>query len=195
MPLSSLRLRADCILFGLFPEEMQISDRHEKIEFRKVIVPDELEMLFDIDRRIFAPFPADLFSAEEWADFESYWMIVDGTMVGCSAFLRDTDFDIEPRPGCLHIMTTGVLPEFRRRGYGEKQKRWQIKFAKQQGFQVIVTNTRASNVAMIELNLKVGFQIRGTAPHFYFEPDEAAIVMELRLQTGTSNSTTDRSQD
>jgi ribosomal protein S18 acetylase RimI-like enzyme len=174
---------------------MENAAQHQKIEFKKVIVPEELELLFDIDRRIFAPFPADLFSAEEWAEFESYWMIVDGTIVGCSAFLRDTDFDIEPRPGCLHIMTTGVLPEFRRRGYGEKQKRWQIEFAKQQGFNVIVTNTRASNIAMIELNLKVGFQIRGTAPHFYFEPDEAAVVMELPLPTKLSEATDDQSRD
>ncbi len=165
-----------------------------EIEFRKVVVPDELEQLFDVDRRIFAPFPADLFSAEEWAEFESYWMIVDGTIVGCSAFLPDTDFDVEPRPGCLHIMTTGVLPEFRRRGYGAKQKQWQIEFAKQQGFQVIVTNSRESNLAMIHLNLKMGFQIRGSSPHFYVEPDEAAIVMELPLQAGTSNSTSDQSQ-
>jgi ribosomal protein S18 acetylase RimI-like enzyme len=173
-------------------DKSHISERHEKIEFRKVIVPDELEQLFEIDRRIFSAFPADLFSAEEWAEFESYWMIVDGMTVGCSAFLRDTDFDIEPRPGCLYIMTTGVLPEFRRRGYGAKQKQWQIEFAKQQGFQVIVTNTRASNAAMIELNLKMGFQIRGSSPHFYFEPDETAIVMELPLRPGLPTPSSDQ---
>jgi ribosomal protein S18 acetylase RimI-like enzyme len=174
---------------------MENVPQSERVEFRRVIVPDELELLFDIDRRIFSAFPADLFSAEEWAEFESYWMIVDGTIVGCSAFLRDTDFDIEPRPGCVHIMTTGVLPEFRRRGYGAKQKQWQIEFAKQQGFEVIVTNTRASNVAMIELNLRMGFQIRGSAPHFYFEPDETAIVMELPLQAEPPKATGDQSQD
>ncbi len=173
-------------------DKSHISEGHEKIEFRKVIVPDELEQLFEIDRRIFSAFPADLFSAEEWAEFESYWMIVDGMTVGCSAFLRDTDFDIEPRPGCLYIMTTGVLPEFRRRGYGAKQKQWQIEFAKQQGFQVIVTNTRASNAAMIDLNLKMGFQIRGSSPHFYFEPDETAIVMELPLRPGPPTPSSDQ---
>jgi hypothetical protein len=36
--------------------------------------------------------------------------------------------------------------------------------------------------------------IRGSAPHFYLEPDETAIVMELPLQAGTLNSTTDQSQ-
>ncbi|MGB8540951.1 MAG: GNAT family N-acetyltransferase [Candidatus Acidiferrales bacterium] len=156
------------------------------------MLPEELELLLDVDRRIFSAFPADLFSPEEWAEFESYWMIVDGTIVGCSAFLRDTDFDVEPRPGCLHIMTTGVLPEFRRRGYGAKQKQWQIEFAKQQGFQVIVTNTRESNLAMIHLNLKMGFRIRASAPHFYFEPDEAAIVMELPLQPAPQTLSNDQ---
>ena len=153
----------------------------QKIEFRRVIVPDEMGALCELDRKIFHEFPADLFIPEEWAEFESYWMIVDGKIVGCSAFIRDSDFDDEPRPGCLHIMSTGVLPEFRRRGFGMKQKRWQIEFAKQQGFQVIVTNTRESNVAMRELNLKLGFAIREVSPHFYYEPDEPAIVMELQL--------------
>jgi GNAT superfamily N-acetyltransferase len=151
------------------------------IEFRRVIVPAEIDGLCELDRKIFHEFPADLFIPEEWAEFESYWMIVDGKIVGCSAFIRDSDFDDEPRPGCLHIMSTGVLPEFRRRGFGMKQKRWQIEFAKQQGFQVIVTNTRESNVAMRELNLKLGFAIREVSPHFYYEPDEPAIVMELQL--------------
>ena len=153
----------------------------KKIEFRQVIIPDEMDALLDIDRRIFHAFPADLFTPEDWAQFESYWMIVDGKIVGCSAFVRDTDYNDEPRPGCLHIMTTGILPELRRTGLGLKQKLWQIEFAKQQGFRVIVTNTRKSNLPMLNLNLKLGFTIRETSPHFYFEPDEPAIVMELQL--------------
>lgn len=152
-----------------------------RIEFRKVVVADEIDALCEIDRRIFHKHPADLFTPEEWAEFESYWMIVDGKIVGCSAFIRDSDYDDEPRPGCLHIMSTGVLPEFRRRGFGMKQKQWQIEFAKQQGFRAIVTNTRQSNVAMLQLNLKLGFAIREVSPHFYYEPDEPAIVMELQL--------------
>jgi hypothetical protein len=34
----------------------------------------------------------------------------------------------------------------------------------------------------------MGFVIRGIAPHFYFEPDEPAIVMELRLDAAPSAS-------
>ena len=125
---------------------MQITPRIEKIEFKKVNVAEEIDALCELDRKIFHAFPADLFTPEEWAEFESYWMIVDGKIVGCSAFIRDTDYDDEARPGCLHIMSTGILPEFRRRGLGMKQKQWQIEFAKQQGFRAIVTNTRESKI-------------------------------------------------
>ncbi len=167
---------------------MQDNAGTEKIEFRKVVVPEELDLLREIDQRVFSAFPADLFSEEEWAEFESYWMIVDGKIIGCSAFLRDMDFNNEPRSGCLHIMTTGILPEFRRRGFGAKLKQWQIEFAKQQGFRMIVTNTRESNHAMIQLNLKLGFVIRGSAPDFYIEPDEPTVVMELQLDALPSAS-------
>jgi GNAT superfamily N-acetyltransferase len=160
---------------------MQPTAATKKIEFRQVIIADEMELLCELDRKIFHAHPADLFAPEDWAQFESYWMIVDGQIVGCSAFVRDTDYDDNPRPGCLHIMTTGILPELRRTGLGLKQKQWQIEFAKQQGFRTIVTNTRESNLPMLKLNLKLGFTIRETAPHFYFEPDEPAIVMELQL--------------
>jgi GNAT superfamily N-acetyltransferase len=153
----------------------------QELEFRRVVVAAEMDALCELDRKIFHKFPADLFTPEEWAEFESYWMIADGKIVGCTAFIRDSDYDDEPRPGCLHIMSTGVLPEFRRRGFGTKQKQWQIEFAKQQGLQVIVTNTRKSNLPMRQLNLKLGFVIREVAPHFYYEPDEPAIVMELQL--------------
>lgn len=155
--------------------------RTQKIEFRRVIVPGEIEALCEIDRRIFHAYPSDLFSPYEWAAFESYWMIADGKIVGCSAFVRDADSDNEPRPGCLHIMSTGVLPEFRRRGFGLKQKKWQIKFAKKEGFRVIVTNMRESNLPMRELNLKLGFTICKVSSAFYPFPVEPAIVMELQL--------------
>ncbi|MGA2648301.1 MAG: hypothetical protein ABSF15_26735 [Candidatus Sulfotelmatobacter sp.] len=55
-----------------------------KIEFRKAILPDEIEALYEFDHIAFASFPADLFEAKDWAQYESYWMIVDGRTVGRS---------------------------------------------------------------------------------------------------------------
>ncbi len=154
-----------------------------KIEFRKANVPDELDALCEFDRKVFHAYPADWFPREEWADFESFWMIADGITVGCSSFLHGTDYNDQPRPDCLFIVSTGVLPEFRRLGFGKQQKKWQIDYAKQHGFQAIVTNARQSNESIIRLNLKLGFKIRDIDRDYYDDPDEPAIVMELQLGT------------
>jgi ribosomal protein S18 acetylase RimI-like enzyme len=151
------------------------------VEFRKVIIPDEIEPLCEFDRIAFAPFPADLFDAEEWAEYESYWMISDGRTVGCSAFVHDVDYDEQPRPKCLWIVSTGILPEFQGQGLGSKQKQWQIEYARQRGFEMIVTNMRQSNSRIIRLNEKFGFTTRELVPGYYDDPEEAAIVMELKL--------------
>ena len=60
-----------------------------KIEFRKAIIPDEIETLCEFDRKAFHDRPSDIFSPEEWKKYESYWMIVDGTIVGCAALQTD----------------------------------------------------------------------------------------------------------
>jgi GNAT superfamily N-acetyltransferase len=152
-----------------------------KIEFRKVIIPDEIESLCEFDRKAFAFFPADLFDPEDWEQYESYWMIVDGKTVGCSAFVHDVDYDEQPRPKCLYIISTGILPELWGQGLGSKQKQWQIESARQWGFEVIVTNMRESNTRIIRLNKKFSFIIRELVPGYYFDPEEAAVVMELKL--------------
>lgn len=127
------------------------------IEFREVAVPDEIEALLDFDRKAFASFPADLFDPEDWAQFTSHWMIVDGEIIGCSAIVHDADYDETARPGSLWIASTGVLPEYRRKGFGKMLKEWQIRYAKEHRFKVIVTNMRKSNSPIIRLNEKLGF--------------------------------------
>jgi ribosomal protein S18 acetylase RimI-like enzyme len=151
------------------------------IEFRKVLIPDEIPALCEFDRRIFHDYPSDLFSPETWEDLETYWMIADGEIVGCTAFLHDIDYNGRRKPGTLYIMTTGVLPEYRNRGYGRAQKEWQLQYALAHGFTAIVTNSRQSNTRMIELNRSMGFEVRCLVPHYYHEPAEAAVVMQLRL--------------
>jgi len=151
------------------------------IEFRPAKLPDDLEALQKLDAQIFADYPGDLFTEEDWLLFDSWWMLEDGKVVGCAAFLADVDYDFSPRPGCLHIMTTGILPELRGRGLGRKQKEWQIEHARSLGFDVIVTNMRQSNHRMIRLNGSLGFRFRLIDPGYYKNPPEDAVVMELRL--------------
>lgn len=151
------------------------------LEFRKVIKPDEIEALLAFDQRAFADFPADLFDAEDWLAFESHWMIVDEEIVGCSAVVHNMDYDEKPKIGSLWIASTGVLIEHRRKGFGTSLKKWQIGYARDHGFKVIVTNMRRSNTPIIKLNEKLGFKPREICAGYYSDPQEDAIVMELEL--------------
>jgi ribosomal protein S18 acetylase RimI-like enzyme len=151
------------------------------VEFRKVVIPDEIDALCTFDRSAFAKFPADLFEPEEWDEFESYWMVVDGVIVGCSAFVPNVDYDETPQIGSLWIASTGVLPDHQRKGFGKMLKEWQINYAKEHGFKLIVTNMRESNSPIIELNKKLRFTIREVSPGYYSDPLEDAIVMERKV--------------
>lgn len=157
------------------------------MEFRKALIPDEIRDLRAFDRKVFLK--ADLFSTKEWREYESYWMIVEGTAVGCCAFQPNVDFqeDIReddlnpPKKGSLYVTTTGVLPKFQRMGLGQMFKGGQIAYAKYHGFNRIVTNSREGNTAMISLNRKFGFQIIRETPGYYSDPTDATVFMELRF--------------
>ena len=151
------------------------------VEFRKVIIPDEIQKLCDVDRKAFHETPGDAYLPEKWKECESYWVIRDGEIVGCSAFEPNRDYDGRPRPGCLYVSSTTVLPEFQGQGFGTWQKEWQIDFALKNGFKRIVTTMRQSNTRIISLNEKFGFTRQSTVPRYYINPDEDGIVMELDL--------------
>src|SRR6266851_7029281 len=144
-----------------------------EIEFRKAIVPDEIAALCEFDRRAFDKYPADIFPAEEWLRYESYWMIMDGKIVGCVA--------LKPKGDELWIMSTAILPEYRRRHLGTKCKQWQIEYAKSRGFARLGTMMRQSNTPIIRLNEAFGFKRRSVMEHAYPDPDEPGIVMGLAL--------------
>lgn len=151
------------------------------VEFRKVVVPDELAQLMEFDRKAFAQYPADLFDERTWMALLSYWLIVDGVIVGCTALEAHRDYDGSSRPGALFITSTGVLPEFQGRGYGTLQKQWQIEYARKNSFNTVITNMRESNQRIIRLNEQFGFVRTRLHPGYYRDPDEAALVMELQL--------------
>jgi hypothetical protein len=67
------------------------------VEFKKIIVPDEIEALCDFDQEAFSLHPQDVFPPQVWEKCESYWMIADGEVVGCSAFLLNADYNAQPR--------------------------------------------------------------------------------------------------
>lgn len=152
-------------------------------EFVRAVLPRDLRALVAFDRKVF---PSDYFSADEWTDYEIYWLIVDRRRIGCCAFERDVDFQNDLHPdrenphlaASLYISTTGILPAFQGMGFGQLMKAWQIAWAERTGFTRIVANTRRHNTAMIALNRKFGFRIIRTTPGYYTDPVDATVVME-----------------
>lgn len=157
------------------------------VEFRKVNLVRERRSLIAFDHKVFRK--SDWFSTEQWRTYESYWMIVDGRKIGCCALERHTDFQDDVRDdgvdpqlrGCLHIVSTGILPKYQGKGFGTLMKAWQLSFALHHGFTRMVTCSRKSNRAMIDLNRKFGFRAVRTTRGYYRDPVESAVVMELRL--------------
>jgi ribosomal protein S18 acetylase RimI-like enzyme len=156
-----------------------------KTEFRKAILPQELNSLLAFDRKIFPP--ADRFDADYWKLCESHWLVVGRTKVGCCAFQKHVDFHDASghapyRKGSLYISTTGILPRFQHQGLGPLLKSWQIAYARYHGFNRIITNCRKRNARMIALNRQFGFRIVRTIPRYYTEPADSTVLMELLLE-------------
>lgn len=144
-------------------------------------------MLFD--HKAFSQYPADWFHREDWKTYDSWWLIINRRRVGCCAFAPYANFAEEIEEGgpqlppqtSLYIVTTGILPAWRRLGLGTLLKCWQISYARRRGFTHLLTNTRESNQTMIHLNEKFGFQVIYSIPDYYERPREPTLVMKLRL--------------
>jgi ribosomal protein S18 acetylase RimI-like enzyme len=155
------------------------------LEFRRAVLPEEAGELWKMDVAIFGK---DAFEPEDWLSLESYWVVVDGRVAGCAAFVHDADFQEDLRqdggnvaqPGTVYIQSTGLLRAHRGQGLGKRIKAWQIEYAKRNGFRRMVTNCRESNVRMISINQKYGFRAIRSTPEYY-EDGEATVVMELVL--------------
>jgi ribosomal protein S18 acetylase RimI-like enzyme len=156
------------------------------VEFRKAVVPDEVDELRRMDLEIFGK---DAFEEEVWFSVEAYWIVVDGAVAGCAAFLHDVDFEEDlreddenvSRRGTVYIQSTGLLAAYRGRGLGRRVKQWEIEYARRNGFGRIVTNCREGNARMIGINEKHGFSVTRTTPGYYAD-GEATVVMELLLK-------------
>jgi ribosomal protein S18 acetylase RimI-like enzyme len=156
------------------------------LEFRRAVLPEDGPELWKLDVEIFG---RDAFAPEDWLSLESYWIVVDGQVAGCAAFIPDVEFQEDLRgdgenaaqSGTIYIQSTGLLRAYRGRGMGKRIKEWEIEYARRNGFRRIVTNCRESNAAMISINEKYGFRAIRSTPGYY-EDGEATVVMELVLR-------------
>ena len=156
------------------------------LELRRAILPQDGQALWELDLEIFG---VDAFTPEDWLSLESYWVMVDGQVAGCAAFIRDADFQEDlsqdggnsVQAGTLYIQSTGLRRAYRGQGLGNRVKAWQIEYARKNGFRRVVTNCRESNARMIRINEKFGFRVIRCTPGYYAD-GEATVVMELLLR-------------
>ena len=149
-------------------------------------MPEDGAELWKLDVEIFG---VDAFALEDWLSLESYWIVVDGQVAGCAAFIPDVEFQEDlrgdgenaARPGTVYIQSTGLLRAYRGQGLGKRIKEWEIEHARRKGFRRMVTNCRESNATMIAINEKYGFRAIRSTPGYY-EDGEATVVMELVLR-------------
>jgi ribosomal protein S18 acetylase RimI-like enzyme len=145
----------------------------------------EAEALAALDEKMFLP--ADCFpEPEDWRTYSAFWIMADGQIAGSIALGLDMEFsgdrDIDkPCPGCVYLASTGILPEFQRKGIGNFAKQWEIDWARSHGFKRISTHCRKSNQGSLRLNQKFGFKVIGEFSDYYEEPTEATTIMELLL--------------
>jgi ribosomal protein S18 acetylase RimI-like enzyme len=156
-------------------------------EFRQAVVPKELRSLAAFDHKVFKK--PDWFPLGAWREYESWWMIVNRTKVGCCAFEHHVDFleDIgeanSRREGSLYISSTGIAPRFHGMGFGTLLKAWQVAYARHHRFTRIVTNMRESNLAIIRLNQNFNFKVIRTTPGYYGDPREPTVVMACQVSS------------
>ena len=160
-----------------------------RTEFRRVEPVKEMPSLLSFDREVFRA--ADRFDATYWKELVSYWLLVDEERAGCCAFEANVDFTGDIRDdgtnarldGSLLLATAGILPTFRGIGLGQMLVYWQICYARRHGFRRVVANVRSRNAAIIDLTRKLGFKVIRTTPGYYSDPQDATVVIELRLSS------------
>jgi ribosomal protein S18 acetylase RimI-like enzyme len=152
-----------------------------KIEIIAAKLPDDIYELAAFDKKVFSKYPKDVYAPEYWLQLCPFWMIVEGKKAGCTALQHNVDYDGKPREGYLFVSSTGIDPEFRRRGLGKYFKNWHIEYGRKHGFNLLVTSMRTSNEAIIKLNEQFGFRFRASVDNYYLPPEEPAIIMELPL--------------
>ena len=82
--------------------------------------------------------------------------------------------------GELEVLNLFVEASDRRKGYGSRLLCWALADAEARGGREVFLEVRESNAAAICFYEKHGFHQNGRRPHYYQEPEEAALLMSRK---------------
>ena len=148
---------------------------------------DDIPLLAELDKAIYLP--ADAFSEKDFMDpdYKNFLLFLDEDPIGSTVLAphktiaESYSAPLPSAEGTLYIISTAILPQFQRSGFGSIVKAWQIAYARRNNFQRIVTNTRVSNRGSIALNQKFKFRITRVITNYYSDPSEDAFALELDI--------------
>ena len=134
---------------------------------------DIIDLIEDLERRIFKPSEVYTRGFLEWlcenCSNSSYVAVKDGVYVGYIITCID-------RPGQGHVVSLGVLAEYRRMGVGRLLMCSSI--CRLRGIvDSIVLEVRVSNEAAINLYRSLGFRIHHTIPGYYSDGESAYFMI------------------
>ncbi len=138
-------------------------------------------LLLQLDRKTFSE--ADAFkNASIWIGLQCFFLRHNDKPIASFALALDRDhrwkFDRKIQaPQSIFIVTTGILPEYQNMKLGRLIKEFQIVYARLNNFKKIESTARASNVRIISLNKKFGFEKTLVIPKFYKNPEEDMVVL------------------
>jgi [ribosomal protein S18]-alanine N-acetyltransferase len=81
----------------------------------------------------------------------------------------------------LEIFDVAVDSRQRRRGFATRLLQSVLQLGEKRGVQEFFLEVRESNAAALALYRKFGFGVSGRRPNYYRDPDEAALLLRLRL--------------
>jgi ribosomal-protein-alanine acetyltransferase len=80
------------------------------------------------------------------------------------------------------ILNLGVRSERRRRGIGAALVKRIASLLENEGVRRLFLEVRESNAGAVQFYTGLGFQQTGKRPNYYRQPEEAALVLEAKLQ-------------
>ena len=143
-----------------------------EVEVRECTL-DVIDVVEGLEYRIFKPSEVYSRGFLEWLCREcsktSYLALVNGRYVGYVINCID-------RPGQGHVVSLGVVPEFRRMGIGRALLCRSI-CALAPMVDKIVLEVRVSNQAAIRLYESLGFKTHHRIPHYYSDGEDAYFMI------------------
>ena len=139
----------------------------------EILLMDEshVEDMVNLEKMYFSdPWSANAFYSELNNPLSLWLVAVDAGRVvgyvGSQTVLGEAD-----------MMNLAVHEDYRRQGLGRQLVEALISRLSQQGSHILMLEVRVSNAPAIALYEKLGFQVVGKRPNYYYKPREDAFIM------------------